>query len=158
MSSLSLSFIDLNESFPITYSIEFDCSESNLEEVVEKVASFTSKVYATFPALDNKAREQLRKEGVLFGILDGAPSAAECEQFEKTLKNKIITVIHQSKENSSIKLSTIYCPEEILLEVAESVFRDKYHVAYLFPWKTYTEISLKEKGTKLSLKMNFKGP
>jgi len=71
--SLSPSLIDLNESFPINYSIEFDCSESNLEEIVEKVASFTSRVYATFPALGKEGREQLKKAGVWINKLDIAP-------------------------------------------------------------------------------------
>jgi hypothetical protein len=53
--SLSLpALMDLNQSFPIIYSIKLDCSKANLEEVIEKVASFTSKVYATFPALNEE--------------------------------------------------------------------------------------------------------
>jgi hypothetical protein len=153
--ALSPSLMNLNESFPVKYSIEFYCSESNLEEMIEKVASFTSKVYATFPALGKERREQLKKAGVWFGELDKGPSSAECEQFEESLKKEIIAVLNQD-ENSLIQLSTDYYPEKILRKVSESVFDKKYQLGFLFPYKTYTRIYLNEKGKKLCLDMNFK--
>lgn len=156
-SPLSPSLIDLNESFPIEYSIEFDCSESNLEEMVEKVASFTSKVYATFPALGNEGREQLKKAGVWFHELDKAPTSEECEQFEITLKKRIITVLNQKEKRGSIKLSTDYYPEKILCEIAESAFKKNRQLEFLFPYKTCTRISLNKERTKLCLDINFKG-
>jgi hypothetical protein len=158
MNSLSPSLLDLNESFPVDYSIEFDCSESNLEEIVEKVASFTSKVYATFPALSKEGREQLKKAGVWFNVSKESPTTEECEQFEVILKNKIITTLSKKEKRCSIQLSTDYYPEKILCEIAESAFKNVRQLGFLFPYKTCTRISLNQEKTKLGLNMNFKGP
>lgn len=152
------SLLDLNESFPIKYSIEFDCSESNLEEVVEKVASFTSKVYSTFTTLSKERKEQLKQAGVWFSKLDETSTTEECEQFEIALKKRIITVLNQKEKGDSIELSTDYFPEKILCEVAESAFKKGRQLGFLFPCKTCTRIYLIKERTKLCLDMNFKGP
>ncbi len=121
------------------------------------MASFTSKVYATFPALSEEGRKPLVKEGVWFGKCrsDNIPSATECEQFEKALKKAIITTLNQKEKNNFIKLLTDYYPEKTLLQVAESVF-NKEHRLDFFPCKTCTRIAFQEERTKLKLLMYFK--
>ena len=135
----------------------FDYSEHNLE----KVASFTSKVYARFPKLNNGEREEFRKKGGWIQKIDETPgttpSASECEQFEEALKNRIIATLDPKDEDCSIKLSTDYHPEGILCEVAESVFRENYNLGRLFPYKTLTSISFRNDATQLRLIMDFKG-
>lgn len=134
--SLSPSLLDLNVSFPIDYSIEFDCSESNLKEIIEKVASFTSEVYAAFPKFDKEKRELLEKEGVVFHGFDTAPSSIKCEDFKVLLKKEIVEVLNEKGKTCSIKLSTDYYPETILSKIAESVFNKEDKIESLFPCKT----------------------
>ncbi len=146
----------INEQFiPINYSIEFLCSESNLEENLVKLASFTSKVYAKFASLDREGREQLKQGGVWMGELNHSASLSECVEFEKRLSKRIIEILNQKERGCNIQLSTNYYPEGILLEIAQSTFKN-IQLGMLFPYKTFTHISLND--TKLCLNMNFKGP
>jgi hypothetical protein len=152
------SLMDLEKDFPLQYSIEFACSESTLVEIVEKVASFTSKVYATFSRLSNEERVQFQTKKFWIKELNKFPSENECQEFEERLKQEIITVFSQRGDYLSVNLSTDYSPETTLCKVAKPIFGQKYELGFLFPYKTCTRISLEEKRTKLTLNMDFKKP
>lgn len=150
--------MDPNQCIPLEYAITLDYSKDNLQ----KLASFTSKVYARFPKLDNAEREAFRKNGGWMQKIDETqekiPSPFECEQFEEALKNTIIAALDPKDKTASIGLSTDYYPEDILCDVAESVFlKNYYRLDRLFPYKTLTSISFRNNATQLRLIMDFKG-
>ena len=150
-------FVDTNGSISVQSWVEMECSKKN----IKKVASFVSAIYAKFPRLSNAEREALRKRGFCFHPrVYETPSASECAQFRSALKKRIITALNQKEEIGlpSIKLSTDYWPEDMLRDLAKSAFPRIYQLGQLFPCKTDTTISLKERGTKLELDMNFQGP
>ena len=127
-----------------------------LQERIEEVASFVSRIYATFPRLDEKEREQWRQDRVCLDELKEIPPTLDVETFESTLKQKIIEVLSQSDESAChIELSTDYVAEKTLREVAYSVFKLKQMIG-LFPRKTLTRIQLEEGKTILRLILNFK--
>ena len=79
-------------------------------------------------------------------------------QFEKRLKQKIITVLNQGEGRSSLRLSTDYWPEGRSRKVAESIFQPKYQLGLLFPYKTCTTISFEDNEPSCGSNMNFKSP
>lgn len=159
LSLVNLSSIDISKTFPVAYSQVFSCSENSLGEAIEKVAAFVSKVYATFPKLNEEGRSRLREEGVWLHSLDQLPPETECEDFEKALKLKIITSLKKEEcSDCSLNLSTDYYPEGTLRRVCEPIFKQTPQLGFLFPYKTCTRIYLMEEKSKLYLRMDFKGP
>jgi hypothetical protein len=154
------SLMDLSQSFPLDYSIKLDCSKKDLPQKIEEVASFVSKVYAKLPNLGAEKKADLRREHVLFELKepDPLPTALQCEQFEKALKDRIIVDFTEKKR---VELSTDYAPEGSLAEVALSVFDsvvpDGYrYISNLFPFKTCTNISMYR--GRIWLSMRLQGP
>lgn len=156
LSSSTDTLINLNNFFPIEYSITVNCSEISLNETIKKIAAFVSRVYATFPQLNEQARKKLRKKGVDIEELDEMPPQAECEQFEKALEEIIVKKLSKERAYCSISLTTNYCPTETFYDLCKSIFQNTRHLGFLFPYKTGTFISLEENKTQLRLSMDFK--
>lgn len=134
-----------------TYQLVY--SNNNLKQVIEKVASSVSKSYAIFPSLTQKEKEEYRKGGCWFGTSDQPVSKKECETFESTLKEKLITLLTKKE---IVHLSTDYGPEKTLDDVCKSVFPKNYKSRDLFPYKTYTWITFEK--NQIHVSMNFQGP
>jgi hypothetical protein len=142
-----------------SYSVDFDCSDNNLMENIITVASFVSKVYASFLKLGNLERQQLLEKGVWIPIDVILPCADDCARFEDILKQKIISSLNENDDNPiCVKLSTDYSPEGELEDACELAFSldDDLAIHSLFPHKSSTTIVLNTKKTKLELSMNFK--
>lgn len=144
------------KSFPINYLVDFNCSEETLQKKIDEVASFVANVYAKFAKMDIEERNQLRKEGVWLTERAQLPSPLESEQFEVELKKRIIRELTQeTTETCSVHLSTDYRAQGLLREVINSVFLEKEETFRIFPQKTSTTITLKNKNTLLCLRMRF---
>ncbi len=147
---------------PLEYSVDFDCSDDNLKENIITVATFISKVYASFLKLGKIERQQLREKGVWIPDDVILPCAEDCAKFEDILKQKIIGLLNENDDDRlpiCVKLSIDYSPEGELEDACESAFYldDEIEINSLFPHKSSTTIFLNTKKTKLELSMNFKG-
>lgn len=152
-------FINLEERFPIEYNEEFSIEQASLSEIIDKVASFVSEVYAKFLAFDAAQRTVFCQSGMSFGALlsPSPPSNGEIALFKYILKQKIITSLSQEEESEcNISLTTDDFPENSLLEVCNSSFQNTNQLGGLFPFKTFTHINLRDNKTVLFLRINFR--
>lgn len=145
---------------PTQFAATYLFSESNLQQIIEEIATIVSKKYAIFPRLGKNEREVLQKQNVSIDPMAELATEFECEKFESSLKEWIIA---KMKEDSTkqLELSTDLGPQGGLNEICKTVFayRDDevLFIKALFPYKSTTKISVNEKKKSIELSMNFIG-
>ncbi|MBA3815368.1 MAG: hypothetical protein H0X29_02395 [Parachlamydiaceae bacterium] len=128
--------------FPVAFEDLVPFTVENKEESLERIASFVSKIYATFLDLEDSGRKELRKKGIYSSLYRGElASRAQCELFEDTLKSKIIEELTIKGE---IALSTDLTAYKTLKEVFDQVFNKTINTSYLIPFTTLTTISIRD--------------
>lgn len=150
--ALSDTFASPKQTFPIRYFKKTKCSQENLREKIEEVATYVSDVYTTFIKFENKERKTLREHMSMSDSRNAIPSESECTQFQANLKKRIKDNFIEKKE-TWIHLSTDGVPEGTLNEICQSTFSKnvRRELDSIFPDTSVTIIRLEKDQLSLSI-------
>jgi hypothetical protein len=157
--STTVSLMQMGDLPPIRYRTELPSSKNDLDQTIDKVASFVSQVYTKFLTLSTEERQQFKKQGAWIEDSVGLrPTTEECQKFTANLKQTIISSFDHEEQFEHLSLATDYSPKGKLLKVCESSFSNLEYLNALFPWKTGTSIMLNREKTRVIIDMDFRSP
>jgi len=129
---------------------QIQCTEENLQETIEKVATVVSHIYAQFPLFTLKEREQLLEnyDIDMYEVEHKTlPTKEQCAEFESKMKEWIITSldIQDSYRCSTLNLRADHGPLEAYSEFIKPFFTEQAKEGSLwplFPRKSFTSIQV----------------
>ena len=156
MNSILPSDVPIVCGIPLRCELSFEYSEESKQNIIRAVACAIAEIYARFLTLTNEERQSLYDKKVYLNQLsepqkNRLSNPEKIKEFQETLTDAIIMDLNSDR--SIARLSVEYGPSGILGDVCDTVFGN--NLFFAFPWKTTTEICLKNEISSITLELNF---